>query len=246
MAMSAPTVLYNGSTNWTPANGNVTCSTSTENPRISSSHGIININSTFANQGGVAATRPVYVPLDSTYMFFEIMPNRSTYVGELKMVVFGAPDSIEHDIPSLTAGVWQTVQIPIDIDELTETDSIGIYIAPLSSAIQLRVDYVRVATVSITGTNRIKFPARHTVMNNVQGCICEVVEFPFVSSRLASSPMPVDIELAPFADGGVEQGHLYVESSAWLDDLERQYSAVGIARMSEIPTGKRFVLEVVG
>ncbi len=258
--IEAPTALNTCEGDWTSDDADVSVDhPSTPTPRAGSYCSEIAIGETFARTGGLAAHAAV-ASVDMSgcsHLLCEIQVTAAIPAGAIQIGVDDASDGATAewlDVPALAADTWTTLQLPLSaaILLITDADAVALNVVSLSDALTVYLDNIRAAKITCTGDVPITIPSSHTVGNDGTDLV-ELLAFPFESSRLSSNPMPVDVELVPFhgeevgynATTDEEQGHMYIDSSEYLDDAARSFTAVAIQHATELTSTDKIVLEVI-
>ena len=249
--LGPPVIVHGCNTAWSAINPNVTIDTEGINPREGSAYNVIGIPANAAGSGGGMAGASISVPgsLSISYLLAEVRTNRLCEAGELLLGVgTNQSDAINKARPigAITNfGGWHTVAVPADNMATASTLAyVALCIRPGSSAVTVKIDYVRYVTDMFTGTYKMKFAGSHTLTDEQTRHY--VVEFPFESGLVSTSPAPFNVELVPYDADGVEQGHIWLDAGDALGDMPRRWAKLAILRPREFATGESFVLEVVG
>ena len=166
------------------------------------------------------------------------------------------------DLPAIPAATvanpWYTVCLPLSAGQLalTSVSSVGIWaiLTQLNLHSDLYIDNIRLMRIVPTGDAAITIPTIHSVENaNGDTDRVTLFAFPFKSRLLATNPAPLALELVPFrgeaagawAATDPEQGHVYLETTEYLDDSPRSYTALAIKRATELTGVQKITLEVL-
>jgi hypothetical protein len=161
-------------------------------------------------------------------------------------------------VPAIAATTWTRVTTPLSPDmiaNLTDMDSIHLYLVDADYIGNVYLDDIRVCRYETTGTAAIT--VQETVdVENTNAAVTwnpEVYLLPYDSQLVTVYEAPCDLtltgytgELGSWTSADIQGGRVYLSDGQTAADLNRQWRAVSVALGEDLAAGEQVALEVQG